>query len=216
MSHTPDPAPHKSVGFDDARRDLLPVAPLLLGILQKAERDFNALPPELAADYSLTTRASICHDHMVKWARRLQHDNPRFNCRRINGLDVLFFQGSSHLYAIRMKKLDKGKRSRNIRTGQVQSFCTQKGLDGFEGVCCLDLGYRLSDCETCFSGFDLVCRRGAQYDWAIDLEAYARPCTDDLLGALPSADTDKKEDGFTEDGFTIERRNEQKKGRFGS
>jgi len=159
--------------FEEQRilSDLAPhIYPLVHQITVPGWRDLMDLyeqAPLLQTRVTRTTRAGMVHDFQVDRAAQYAAKTNGVELVNLTRLMLLIVEGQ---YAIRWKKLDDGYRSRNIFTGQVESFLRQEQLPGIPLMCNLELGYQLDRSERSISGVFLACPSGRFSNfWQVDL-----------------------------------------------
>ena len=122
---------------------------------------------DIRCDTDPRTRASFVFDRMVKHARRLFDGKKGV---RIDNQGDIFLVVLYEKLAIRFKKLNKDKRSRNYPTQQTIDFYEQLGLPNMPTKATrLVVGYQLNNLETEIEAILIVCPNGSGNAWYIEL-----------------------------------------------
>jgi hypothetical protein len=154
--------------LDQTVADLGPYFDSIREFSQKAWDYYHGeLPPLAQMIFGSRSRANNVHDLMVYFASEFVAENAdcarSFERQQMRGVVLL------DKYAIRLKKIDEGNRSRNQPSTQVSSFREQIELDGIGAIHHLELGYILDKWQREIVDVRLVCPSGEGFAWAVSV-----------------------------------------------
>jgi len=150
-----------------ARESLREFELIFAEIVSVALRRFVEEQAQLRHKYTARTEANIIHDYMRLEARKRLGDHPRIRfIDKGNRFEILV--GSE--WRIKLKKLDRQLRTRNIETQAVFAFLNQMAGQGFlfdPSVLPtnLHLGYKRDGVEITPSNVYLACPNGRKVAW---------------------------------------------------
>jgi hypothetical protein len=152
---------------------LAPYKAVLLTILHGALDDWHdtlTRQPTTTGGLTARTRASFVHDRAVARLAAALGDHPGLRLKKARG--GLFVVIVHDRLVLKIKKLDKRLRSRNIATQQTLAFATQEpitGMDGVNSATNATAGYVLDALTADPVNFVIVCWDGGVRLWTVSL-----------------------------------------------
>jgi len=155
------------ISESQARSILSPYFPAIYGAVMYGWNEFNNGIGDWGPDMTERSRASIVHDLTIRSAI---HQLDGVQGIRIEERNRLFLFIFDDLIAIRFKKLDDDKRSRNIPTQVTLGFLAQQEIPGIPSTLHLEAGYVLNRLQTDVEGVFIACPSGDRVRWFWELE----------------------------------------------
>ena len=156
------------VDFEEAKSIVDKYIEDLYNAMHEGFNRYFQLSPGDKLDIRPTTKAGVVHDFQVKEIKKVVDMHERLNFLQYGELSLLLIEDK---FAVKIKKMDLNRKSRNQPTQQVHDFLNQNlSLPGFPEVISLQLGYTL-DLFGNLNDVFIVCPNG-QYDnfweWGLD------------------------------------------------
>jgi len=156
---------------ESVMEDLREVTPLLGGAIRAALDQFEREHTSHRHYYTPRTQASVIHDLMAATATRALDTVPDAKCLTVNGGFVIII---GQKYIIKLKKMDRRLRTRNIPTQTVMDFRCQRPmqlhLPHVPKETHLFCGYIPLDAELRHSPLWATCPIGENIRWAWELD----------------------------------------------
>lgn len=148
--------------------------PLLVEAVEGGWSDFLGDHSALRHGYEKRTQANLVHDYVTQRLTTLFSEHPDWTPRRIRK-HRLFLLDFKNDFSMKVKKLDRSRRSRNVVTQMVLNFMhqAQAHLPGFAGPTSLVLGYQLNAAETEIAAIWITCPDGSRHHWEWELPRLA-------------------------------------------
>jgi hypothetical protein len=160
------PTPSES----QARSILSQYSPVFYNSIASSWNEYMQEIGDWGPDMTDRSRASIVHDLTIRSAIQQFDGVPGVRVVVQNGLYLFIFDDS---IAVRFKKLDEDKRSRNIPTQVTLDFRGQQEIPGISSTLHLEAGYVLNKLQTEIDGVYIVCPSRDRASWFWELQAPA-------------------------------------------
>lgn len=149
-----------------ARSILSPYFPMIYDAIAAAWNEYSQDIGDWGPDMTDRSRASIVHDLTIRSAIQQFDEMQGVRVVEQNRLFLFIFDES---IALRFKKLDENKRSRNIPTQVTLDFLAQQEIPGIASTLHLEAGYVLNELQTDIDGIYIVCptRDRVRWSWAL-------------------------------------------------